>query len=110
MQSIAQEKKLLPSRENEEFGKQVGNSFIRSVDKKTGKRTTRNRPESIDQDPTTRTHTSDGKMKKANLPDNSSSIRREKVEEARKKQQNGDYDNQEVYQKIAERLMDLFGI
>ncbi len=98
------------SRENEEFGKRVMNPFNRSADKKTGKKIPRNRPESIDQDPTTKTHTSDGKMKKANLPDNSSSIRREKVEDARKRQQNGDYDNQEVYQKIAERLMDLFGI
>jgi hypothetical protein len=37
-------------------------------------------------------------------------LRRDKVEEARKKKQNGDYENQEVYRKIAERLIDSFGI
>jgi hypothetical protein len=37
-------------------------------------------------------------------------VRTERVEEATKKKQNGDYDSQEVYQKIADRLMDLFGI
>jgi len=37
-------------------------------------------------------------------------VRKDRVEEARKKKQNGDYDNQEVYRKIAERLMDSFGI
>jgi anti-sigma28 factor (negative regulator of flagellin synthesis) len=49
----------------------------------------------------------------AKTPDSrgaSTPIREEKIEEAKKKKQNGDYDSQEVYQKIADRLMDLFGI
>ena len=37
-------------------------------------------------------------------------VRKDKVEKARKKKSNGDYDSQEVYRKIAERLMDSFGI
>lgn len=40
----------------------------------------------------------------------SAPIRRQKVEEAKRKKQNGDYDSQEVYRKIADRLIDLFGI
>jgi len=40
----------------------------------------------------------------------STPVRKERVEEATRKKQNGDYDSQEVYQKIADRLMDLFGI
>lgn len=42
--------------------------------------------------------------------DKSPPVRKEKVEEARKKRQNGDYDSREVYRKIAERLIDHFGI
>jgi len=37
-------------------------------------------------------------------------IREDKVKAARIKKQRGDYSNEEVYQKIADRLMDLFGI
>ncbi|MGB2768278.1 MAG: hypothetical protein WBC88_00955 [Candidatus Zixiibacteriota bacterium] len=40
----------------------------------------------------------------------STPIRKEKVEEAKKRKLNGDYDSQEVYRKIADRLMDLFEI
>ena len=40
----------------------------------------------------------------------SSPIRKEKVKEAKKKKQNGDYNSEEVYKKIADRLIDLFGI
>ena len=45
-----------------------------------------------------------------NMSDKSSPVRRNKVEEAKRKRKNGDYDNREVYRKIAERLMDDFGI
>jgi hypothetical protein len=37
-------------------------------------------------------------------------VRKDKVEKAKKRKSNGDYDNQEVYRKIAERLIDSFGI
>jgi hypothetical protein len=37
-------------------------------------------------------------------------VRKDKVEKARKRKSNGDYDSQEVYRKIAERLIDSFGI
>ena len=37
-------------------------------------------------------------------------VRKDKVEKAKKRKSNGDYDSQEVYRKIAERLMDSFGI
>lgn len=36
--------------------------------------------------------------------------RKQKVEEAKRKIQNGEYDTQEVYRKIAERLMEHFGL
>ncbi|UCB51779.1 MAG: hypothetical protein JSV10_07270 [Candidatus Zixiibacteriota bacterium] len=48
--------------------------------------------------------------RKINSSDISAPTRQERVEEAKKKKLNGDYDSQEVYQKIADRLMDLFGI
>ena len=44
------------------------------------------------------------------MSDKSSPVRRNKVEEAKKKRKNGDYDSREVYRKIAERLIDDFGI
>ncbi len=37
-------------------------------------------------------------------------IREDKVRAAKIKKQRGDYSNEEVYRKIADRLMDLFGI
>jgi hypothetical protein len=48
--------------------------------------------------------------RKIDSSDISAPIRRDRVEEAKRKKLNGDYDSQEVYQKIADRLMDLFGI
>lgn len=48
--------------------------------------------------------------RKIDSSDVSTPSRRERVEEAKGKKLNGDYDSQEVYQKIADRLMDLFGI
>ncbi|MCJ7578442.1 MAG: hypothetical protein MUO91_08335 [candidate division Zixibacteria bacterium] len=38
------------------------------------------------------------------------SIREEKIKEAKEKSQKGYYDNQEVFSKVAQRLMDLFGV
>ena len=37
-------------------------------------------------------------------------IRQEKIKEAKKKKQRGEYNSEEVYKKIADRLMDLFGV
>ena len=48
--------------------------------------------------------------RKNDSSDTSTPIRRDRVEEAKRKKLNGDYDSQEVYQKIADRLIDLFGI
>ncbi len=48
--------------------------------------------------------------RKTDFTQYSSPIRQEKVKEAKKKKQNGDYNSEEVYKKIADRLMDLFGI
>jgi hypothetical protein len=112
VQPFAQEKKLSLSRENEEFKKQTKNTFIQPVGKKAGRgrKTTENIRESKGQDQAADNRTADAKMKKADLPVSLSSVRSERVQEARKKRQNGDYDNREVYQRIAERLMDLFGI
>lgn len=53
---------------------------------------------------------SDGETRKADLSHGSASIRKEKVKEAERKKQNGEYYTEEVYKKIADRLMDLFGI
>lgn len=36
--------------------------------------------------------------------------REEKIKEAREKSQNGSYNTQEVFSKVAQRLMDLFGV
>jgi len=48
--------------------------------------------------------------RKIDSSDASTPIRRDRVEEAKRKKLNGDYDSQEVYQKIADRLMDIFGV
>jgi len=53
---------------------------------------------------------SDRTTKRTGLSHDLRPIRKEKVREAKKKKQNGDYDSQEVYRKIADRLIDLFGI
>jgi anti-sigma28 factor (negative regulator of flagellin synthesis) len=37
-------------------------------------------------------------------------VRKEKIKEAKKKKQRGEYNTDEVYRKIADRLMDLFGV
>ncbi len=51
-----------------------------------------------------------GETRRANLSHGSTTIRKEKVKEAERKKQNGEYYTEEVYRKIADRLMDLFGI
>jgi hypothetical protein len=38
------------------------------------------------------------------------SIREEKVKEAKEKRKKGYYDNQEVFSKVAQRLLNLFGV
>jgi hypothetical protein len=43
----------------------------------------------------------------AGTPEGSSPVRRSKIEEAKRKKQNGEYDSQEVYRKIAERLVEI---
>jgi hypothetical protein len=41
---------------------------------------------------------------------NSTPVRERKIKQAIRKKQRGDYNNEEVYQKIADKLMDLFGV
>jgi hypothetical protein len=41
---------------------------------------------------------------------NSAPVRERKIKQAIRKKQRGDYNNEEVYQKIADKLMDLFGV
>jgi anti-sigma28 factor (negative regulator of flagellin synthesis) len=53
---------------------------------------------------------SERKAKKNRLSVNSPPIRKEKVKQAIRKKQNGEYDSEEVYRKIADKLIDLFGI
>jgi hypothetical protein len=43
-------------------------------------------------------------------PKADSSLRKEKIKEAKEKRKNGYYNHQEVFSKVAQRLMDLFGI
>jgi anti-sigma28 factor (negative regulator of flagellin synthesis) len=47
---------------------------------------------------------------KAKSSEKSPPIRKQKVEEAKRKMLNGEYDTQEVYRKIAEKLIDYFGL
>lgn len=53
---------------------------------------------------------SERSAKKNRLSVNSPPIRKEKVKQAIRKKQNGEYDSEEVYRKIADKLIDLFGI
>jgi anti-sigma28 factor (negative regulator of flagellin synthesis) len=53
---------------------------------------------------------SERSAKKSRLSVNSPPIRKEKVKQAIRKKQNGEYDSEEVYRKIADKLIDLFGI
>lgn len=96
------------SGQGESKGKKRYPSF-RSERKKEGRRTRGvqgpiGRNEGID------SSAMDGVAKEPDSGGISTPIRKEKVEEAKKRKLNGDYDSQEVYRKIADRLMDLFGI
>jgi hypothetical protein len=51
-----------------------------------------------------------GSEVKGSSSDKSSSLRKEKVREAIRKKQDGRYDSEEVYRRIAEKLIDHFGI
>jgi anti-sigma28 factor (negative regulator of flagellin synthesis) len=51
------------------------------------------------------------RLKERTCPSHASpSVRKDRVKEAKAKKQNGDYDSEEVHRKIADRLMELFGI
>ncbi|MCK4783951.1 MAG: hypothetical protein KAV87_09390 [Desulfobacteraceae bacterium] len=82
---------------------------LRSKRKKDG-RTTRGVQEPIGRNERTDNSGAGWTMKNCDSPGKPPPVRKERVEEATRKKQNGDYDSQEVYQKIADRLMDLFGI
>ena len=98
---------MLSSSGKEKFEEKKENPFVPSSGKKPGKKISRILPQSECQDKRADGHSSD---KKADLSDNSPPIRKEKVKEAKRKKQKGDYDNQEIYKKIADKLMDLFGV
>ncbi len=95
---------MLSFSEKEEFENKKKNPDSSSFKKKNGKKIDRILEQSKCQ--------GDNRIskRKAVLSGDSPAIRKEKVEEAKKKKQNGDYDSREVYKKIADRLMDLFGI
>ena len=98
---------MLSSSGKEKFEEKKNSPVISSFGKETGKKISRILPQSECQDKRADGQTSD---KKADLSDNSPPIRKEKVKEAKRKKQKGDYDNQEIYKKIADKLMDLFGV
>jgi hypothetical protein len=84
-------------------------SFLRTARKKGG------RMMPGEQEPVGRSERTDNggagwTAENCDSPGKPTPVRKERVEEATRKKQNGDYDSQEVYQKIADRLMDLFGI
>jgi anti-sigma28 factor (negative regulator of flagellin synthesis) len=56
---------------------------------------------------TKRKHASNVKAKSS---EKSPPVRKQKVEEARRKMLNGEYDTEEVYRKIAEKLIEYFGL
>ncbi len=96
------------SGQGESKGKKRDTS-LRSERKKEG-RTTRGVQEPIGRNEGIDSSAIDRVAKKPGSGGISTPIRKEKVEEAKKRKLNGDYDSQEVYRKIADRLMDLFGI
>jgi anti-sigma28 factor (negative regulator of flagellin synthesis) len=85
----------------ESLEREKQNRFLISVHWKNG-----NRKESLSR------QQEDGcsKAVRNKLSDKSTPVRKDRVEEAKKKRENGDYDIQEVYRKIAEKLIDSFGI
>ncbi|MGB7062446.1 MAG: hypothetical protein WBF13_08870 [Candidatus Zixiibacteriota bacterium] len=85
------------------------NPSLRSERKKDG-RTTRGVQEPIGWNERIDNGGVDRTARKPDSRGISTPIREEKVKEAKKRKLNGDYDSQEVYRKIADRLMDLFGI
>jgi len=101
---------VLSSSGKEKFEDKKKNPVISSFGKKSGKKIARILLQSEGRDQRADNHTSDRIAKKTDLSDNSPLIRKEKVKEAKRKKQKGDYDSQEVYKKIADKLMDLFGI
>jgi hypothetical protein len=83
--------------------------FLRTARKKDG-RITPGEQEPVGRNERIESGGADWTARECDSPERSTPVRRERVEEATKKKQNGDYDSQEVYQKIADRLMDMFGI
>ena len=81
---------MLSSNRKEEFENKKKGAFVSAFDKKD--------------------RISDGMTKGAGPSHDSPPVRREKVKEAKRKKKNGEYDSEEVYRKIADRLIDLFGI
>ncbi len=96
------------SGQGESKGKKRDTS-LRSERKKDGRRT-RGVQEPIGRNEGIDSSAMDRVAKEPDSGGISTPIRKEKVEEAKKRKLNGDYDSQEVYRKIADRLMDLFGI
>ena len=91
----------------EGFEEKESSLFYSSSDRTPAKRVTDGSGESRRPGRPKGDHASDETF---DMSDKSSPVRQNKVEEAKRKRKNGDYDSQEVYRKIAERLMDDFGI
>jgi len=99
---------LACSGQGEPEGSQKNPFFCRGEMKRSKRRGGSPNPGRKDEDAVSRVFHK--RERKIDSSDTSAPIRRERVEEARRKKLNGDYDSQEIYQKIADRLMDLFGI
>jgi hypothetical protein len=91
----------------EEEGK---SAYFLSGGKKTRNRINRLIPTTKDTGNKSNHPPSKCRSKKSQMAFSPDPIREDKVKAAKIKKQRGDYSSEEVYRKIADRLMDLFGI
>lgn len=91
----------------EEEGK---SAYFLSGGKETRNRINRLIPTTKDTEKKSNHLLSESRTRKSQMTFSPDPIREDKVKAAKIKIQRGDYSSKEVYRKIAERLMDLFGI
>lgn len=106
----AGENKVFSSNEKREFENKKKDFPISSWEKKREEEKTHIFRQSLNRNQRTGGYTPDGIIGKTDLLSHSTPLRKEKVKEAKKKKQRGDYNSEEVYKKIADKLMDLFGV
>ena len=91
----------------EEEGK---SAYFLSGGNETRNRINRSIPTTKDTEKKSNHLPSKSRSKKSQMTFSPDPIREDKVKAAKIKKQRGDYSSEEVYRKIADRLMDLFGI